>query len=77
VDASNGKLIGEVSGEVETTDDGVLIIRRIHVHYRLEASAQARELVERVHGFHARKCPVFRSLEAAIEISTSWELTRG
>ncbi len=61
-------------GEVETTDDGVLVIRRIHVTYKLEGAKAHHDVVERVHGFHARKCPVFRSLEAAIEITTSVEL---
>ncbi len=67
--------MGEVRGEVETTKDGVLIIRRIHVAYTLEGAGSQREVVERVHGFHARKCPVFRSLEAAIEITTSLEFS--
>lgn len=31
IDASNGRLTGEITGEVET-EDGVLVIRRIHVH---------------------------------------------
>ena len=30
--------------------------------------------VERVHGFHASRCPVARSLEGAIEVTTSYEL---
>ncbi len=66
--------MGEVRGEVETTADGVLVIRRIHVTYKLEGGRSKREVVERVHGFHARKCPVYRSLEAAIEITTSLEI---
>ena len=52
----------------------VLILRRIHVTYKLRAPAEQREVIERVHGFHARKCPVFRSLEAAIDITTELEL---
>ena len=66
--------MGEVRGEVETTDDGVLVIRRIHVTYQLAGAQEHREVVERVHGFHARKCPIYRSLEAAIDITTSFEL---
>ena len=48
----------------------MLIIRRIHVTYRLRAAAADRETIDRVHGFHHRFCPVYRSLEAAIEITT-------
>ena len=36
IDASNGKLVGEVVGEVET-EEGVLVIRRIHVVMKLAA----------------------------------------
>ena len=34
IDASNGKLVADVTGEVET-DEGVLVIRRIHVAMQL------------------------------------------
>jgi hypothetical protein len=33
IDASNGRLTGEITGEVET-EDGVLVIRRVHVEMR-------------------------------------------
>lgn len=47
------------------------MIRRITVRYRLTGIAEdRRDEVERVHGFHARFCPVARSLEGAIEIRT-------
>ncbi len=49
------------------------MIRRIHVHYELVADPEHAAVVERVHGFHARYCPVYRSLEGAIEITTSYE----
>jgi uncharacterized OsmC-like protein len=52
----------------------VLVIRRIFVHYKLRASEGARETVERVHNIHADHCPVARSIRAAIEIRTSFEL---
>lgn len=71
--ADVGRLKGKVRGEVEV-DDGVLVLRRIHVVYELEAEEAQRETIERVHGFHARFCPVYRSLEAAIDITTEWRL---
>jgi organic hydroperoxide reductase OsmC/OhrA len=52
----------------------VLIIRRITVTYRLGVPADRREEVERVHGFHARFCPVARSLAGAIDVRTELEL---
>lgn len=63
----------EAVGEV-FDDDGVLVIRRITVHYRLRVPDDRREEAERVHGFHARFCPVARSLEGAIDVRTELEL---
>ncbi len=53
-------------------DEGVLVIRRIHVTYRLKADEDARETVERVHGMHAEKCPVYRTLRGCIHITTEY-----
>jgi len=52
----------------------VLVIRRIHVVYRLRADEERRETIERVHGAHHRACPVYRTLEPAIEITTEVRL---
>jgi uncharacterized OsmC-like protein len=73
IDASNGKLIAEVTGEVET-DDGVMVIRRIHVDMQLEASAEKRETVERVHAIYAMNCPLYRTLHNAIQLTSSYKL---
>ena len=61
IDASNGKLVAEVTGEVET-EENVLVIRRIRVAMRLRAPESVREVVERVHGFYAMRCPLYRTL---------------
>jgi organic hydroperoxide reductase OsmC/OhrA len=55
-------------------EDKVLVIRRITVRYRLGVPEGRREDVERVHSFHARFCPVARSLEGAIDVRTELEL---
>jgi uncharacterized OsmC-like protein len=47
-----------------------LIIRRIHTVLKLKADAGQWETARRVHGFFADKCPVYRSLKAAIAITT-------
>ena len=49
IDASNGRLTADVIGEVET-EEGVLVIRRIHVAMRLAAPEASRPTVDRVHG---------------------------
>jgi organic hydroperoxide reductase OsmC/OhrA len=62
-----------VTGEIGK-DGSVLVIRRIHVRYRLQAEPESRPIIERVHGMHARHCPVARSIEGCIEIGTEIEL---
>ena len=74
IDASNGRLTGEITGEVET-EDGVLVIRRIHVSMRLIAPEETREKVERVHAVYAMSCPLYRTLHNAIRLTSSFELT--
>jgi organic hydroperoxide reductase OsmC/OhrA len=54
--------------------DGVLVIERITVRYRLPVPSDKRAEAERVHAFHARACPVARSLEGGIEVRTELEL---
>ena len=73
IDASDGKLVADVVGEVET-DENVLVIRRIHVSMRLAAPPDMRDTVERVHGIYAMKCPLYRTLRAAIQLTSSYEL---
>ncbi len=73
IDASNGKLTAEVTGEVET-EDNVLVIRRIHVAMRLVAALELKDKVERVHGMYAMNCPLYRTLHKAIELTSSYEL---
>ena len=64
-----GRLTGEAVGEIENEGD-VLVIRRIRFRARLQASEAQREAAERVVAHYATKCPVHRSLETAIAITT-------
>jgi uncharacterized OsmC-like protein len=61
--------VSEALGEVEL-DDSVLVIRRIHVVLKLKAEESQRETAQRVHGFFADRCPVYRTLKPAIAITT-------
>ena len=56
------------------TEEGVLVIRRIHVAMRLAALQEARTTVDRVHGIYAMRCPLYRTLHNAIALSSSVEL---
>lgn len=51
-------------------DGHVLVIRRIHVRLHLRAAEDQRATAEKVHAMFAQACPVYRSLEAAIAITT-------
>ncbi|HEV3060252.1 MAG TPA: hypothetical protein VGY48_18560 [Vicinamibacterales bacterium] len=73
IDASDGRLTADVTGEVET-EDGVLVIRRIKVAMRLKASADDRDTIERVHGFYAMRCPLYRTLHGAIALSSTVDI---
>ena len=61
--------MAEASGEIEL-EDNVLVIRRIHVRLKLRAAEAHRQTANRVHGIFADKCPVYRSLKAAIAMTT-------
>ncbi|MER3410607.1 MAG: hypothetical protein C4306_11115 [Thermoleophilia bacterium] len=75
VKASEGRLIGEATGEVEVEVDGVLVLKRIHVVYRLRVDGEIdRAKVERAFQRHMPFCPVYRSIGAAIAITTALEL---
>jgi uncharacterized OsmC-like protein len=74
INASGGRLVADVIGEVET-EENVLVIRRIHVAMQLAAPEDARETVERVHGIYAMHCPLYRTLHKAIQLTSSYVLT--
>ena len=70
INASNGRLVADITGEVET-EEGVLVIRRIHVAMQLAAPEDSRATVERVHGMYAMRCPLYRTLHKAIQLTSS------
>ncbi len=74
IDASNGLLRADVTGEIES-DRGVLVIRKVHVHFFLQGAEENRETVERIHRVYAEKCPVYKTLRPAFEITSDYELT--
>lgn len=63
---------------MELTEDGVLVIRRVLVRYRLRLDAEPDEAtrgkIDRAMEFHPRKCPVARTLWGCVEISTELEV---
>ena len=72
IGASDGRLTAEVTGHVGK-DEGVLVIRRIHVVYRLQAAHADQAAIQRAFDLHPMRCPVYRTLHRCIEVTT--ELT--
>lgn len=63
-------LVGHARGEVEL-DGKVLVVKRIRVTYTgVTVAEEDREKLDRVLATHAQGCPVARSLEGSIEITT-------
>jgi uncharacterized OsmC-like protein len=62
-------LAADARGEVEL-EGSVLVIKRIHVTYHLATPAEDRDKVDRAYAIHAENCPVYRSISAAIAITT-------
>lgn len=60
--------MGEGTGEVES-EDGVLILRRVHVKFTLRAPDEHRETANRVLGIFADRCPIYRTLKPAIAMT--------
>ena len=70
IPVGDGRLKVEAIGELES-DEGVLVIRRINVIAHLQAETSQRPTAEQVVAVYAPKCPVYRSLYKAIDITTT------
>jgi uncharacterized OsmC-like protein len=69
-------LVGHARGEIEL-EGKVLVLKRIHVTYTgLDVAGVDQETVRRVVATHPQGCPVARSVDGAIEITTSLEEDR-
>ena len=62
--------MSEATGEIEK-DGTVLVVRRIHVVYRLRVPPEQRQTATRVHGMHRDACPVYRTISGCVDITTS------
>ena len=51
--------------------DGLPVLIRVHVRYRLRIPAGSRDTVDRALARHVEKCPTAASLKGAVEVS--WE----
>jgi uncharacterized OsmC-like protein len=75
IPASDGRLTAEAVGDIEV-DGKVLVIKRIHISYRLIIDADVdRDAVERAYTSHPERCPVYRSIHPQIEVTTALDLS--
>lgn len=51
-------------------EGSTLVIKRIHVRLRLECTPEQRPTAEKVHGFYAQSCPVYRSIHPQIAVTS-------
>ena len=64
--------MGHARGEIEL-DGKVLVIKRIHVSYTgVVVPEEQQATADRALASHHRSCPVTRSIEAGIELTTGW-----
>jgi uncharacterized OsmC-like protein len=64
--------VGHARGEIEV-DGNVLVIKRIHVTYTgVDVPPEKRETADRALASHPHACPVSRSIEAGIAITSAW-----
>ena len=73
IDASEGRLVAEVLGRVGK-EDGVLVVRHIHVKYLLQAAGEDEAMIGRAYDLHPMRCPVYRTLHKCIDITTELEV---
>jgi len=71
--ASEGRLTALARGEVEV-EDKVLVLRRIHVVFALRGAAEREPEALRAHEHYKPRCPIYRSIHQAIEVTSDLEL---
>ena len=69
IPVDSGRLKADAVGEIES-ENGVLVVRRIHVVAHLQADVSQREAAERVISVYASQCPMHQSVCKAIDITT-------
>jgi hypothetical protein len=55
-------------------EEGVLVIRRVYVAMHLMTAEENRSVVERAHAIYAMRCPLYRTLHKAIQLTSSFDL---
>ncbi len=70
--------IGVRAEGVNEVVDRMVVLTKIHAHYAIRLPEGApREKVDRALATHVAKCPTARSLEGAVEVTWSADVTGG
>lgn len=71
-----GDAISATAEGINEMKDGIPLLTRIHVHYTLRLPAGApRDKVDRALAGHVAKCPTARSLEGAVAVEWSADVS--
>ena len=77
IPAGEGYLESDAVGEIEK-ERNVLVIKRIHITYKLKVDPQLleekRDAIDRVMRVHPDSCPVYRSISGSIDVTAELEL---
>jgi len=52
----------------------VLVLRRIHVVFALRGAAEREAEAQRAHEHYKTRCPIYRSIHQAIDVTSALEL---
>ena len=66
-------LSAEVEGDIEDID-GVMVITKIRVRYRMKVPKGKRDKAERALATHEQKCPAATSIKRGIEVEWSADI---
>ncbi len=76
IDPEDDRLTAVAEGDIEIDADGVMIMHRVRVRYRLVAPLDKQAAAQRAHAHHVSACGVARSLQAALDIQTTLEFVQ-
>jgi len=77
IPVANGQLTAEVAGDIVAEADNVLVIRRIHIVYSLQVDPSQQAAAIEAHSGYSQRCPVYRSLCRAIDITSELRFGAG
>jgi hypothetical protein len=76
VPIADGDLVAEAEG-VNELRNGLPVLTRVHVRYRLRVPAAHRETVDRALAKHQEKCPTAATLAGCVSVSWSADIEEG